>query len=179
MLVGIWAACWWIGRTSLAAEIGQKLIAWSQGLGVALLVGFLGYHFLVPRETEIRWQPFTRAVLEREIAQGKTVFIDFTADWCPTCKWNEWTVLNTPAVAGLVDKNQVVPLVADWTDGSDEIKSILEQLGSNSIPIYAIFTADRPKEPIVLRDLVTMNQVLGALNEAGPSKMTSVAAAGR
>lgn len=179
MLVGIWFACWWIGRTPLTAELRQKLTAWSQAMGAALLVGATGFYLFVPRETVIRWQPYSRSVLEREVAQGNTVFVDFTADWCPTCKANEWLVLNTTAVSDLVQQNRVVAMVADWTDGSEEIKETLEQLGSNSIPVYAIFSADRPRQPIVLRDVVTKRQVLAALNEAGPSRMGSVAAAGR
>ena len=31
MMVGLWAACWWIGRTSLAENLGRKLMAWGQG----------------------------------------------------------------------------------------------------------------------------------------------------
>lgn len=179
MLVGIWAACWWIGRTPLTAELGTKLMAWSQALGVAALVGFFGFYLFVPRETSIAWQPYSREALERQIAQGNTVFVDFTADWCPTCKANEWLVLNTETVSNLVNQNHVVPMVADWTDGSDEIKDVLEQLGSKSIPVYAIFSADRPNQPIVLRDLVTKGQVISALNEAGPSKAAGVAVANR
>ncbi|MBL9124262.1 MAG: thioredoxin family protein, partial [Planctomycetaceae bacterium] len=175
MLVGIWAACWWIGRTPLYAELRQKLFTWSQAIGVAALVAAFGFYLFVPRETSIAWQPYSRATLEREIAAGNTVLIDFTADWCPTCKANEWLVLNTESVSALVNSNRVVPLVADWTDGSDEIKDVLNQLGSNTIPVYAIFSAERPNEPIVLRDLVTKKQVIAALTEAGPSKGTRVA----
>lgn len=179
MLVGIWFGCWWIGRTPLTVEFRKKLTVWAQATGMALLISWMGYYLFIPRETAIRWQPFSRVALEREVAQGNTVLVDFTADWCPTCKVNERLVLNTEVVSNLVNKNRVVALVADWTDGSEEIKEVLEQLRSRTIPIYAIFPADRPKEPIVLRDLITKRQVLAALNEAGPSRMTRVATAGR
>ena len=179
MLVGIWAACWWIGRTPLTAELGTKLLAWSQAIGVAGLVAAMGFYLFVPHDTAIAWQPYSREALERQIAEGRTVLVDFTADWCPTCKANEWLVLNTESVSTLVNRNHVVPMVADWTDGSDEIKDVLEQLGSKSIPVYAIFSANRPNEPIVLRDLVTKNQVISALNAAGPSKTAGVAVVGR
>jgi len=77
--------------------------------------------------------------------------------------------------AGVHPDDGVVPLVADWTDGSDEIKDVLNQLGSNTIPVYAIFSAERPNEPIVLRDLVTKKHVIAALTAAGPAKPTRVA----
>jgi thiol:disulfide interchange protein len=68
----------------------------------------------------------------------------------------------------------VVPLLADWTDGSPEIKRMLESLQSKSIPVLAIFPAStgggEPPEPIVLRDLITESQVLAAIQQAGPSR---------
>jgi thiol:disulfide interchange protein len=99
--------------------------------------------------------------------------VDFSADWCPTCKFNLATAIETNRVKAAVEKNRVVPVLADWTDGSLEIKQMLESLQSKSIPLLAIFPAAEPggslPEPIVLRDLITESQVLEALDRAGPS----------
>lgn len=32
------------------------------------------------------WQPFDQASFQQAQAQGKTVVLDFHADWCPTCQ---------------------------------------------------------------------------------------------
>ena len=101
--------------------------------------------------------------------EGKTVFVDFTADWCLTCKTNERVAINTRAVRELVEEYGIVPLKADWTEESAEIKDMLNLLGRNSIPVYAIFPAGQPNKPIVFSDLVTQGQVLEKLREAGPS----------
>lgn len=77
--------------------------------------------------------------------------------------------MNTSEVRDLVYAYDVVPLRADWSEPSAQIESMLESLGSNSIPLYAVFPADRPNRPIVLRDLITKGQILKALREAGPS----------
>jgi thiol:disulfide interchange protein DsbD len=53
---------------------------------------------------------------------------------------------------------------------SEEIKQMLEALGSRSIPVLAVFPAGEPTRPIVLRDLLTRGQVIEALRKAGPSK---------
>src|SRR5262249_44379380 len=98
------------------------------------------------------------------------VMVDFTADWCPTCKTNLKFAVDTEAVLKMVKANDVVPLLADWTDGSQEIKDSLAALNSNSIPVVAIFPADRPDEAIVLRDLTSKSQLLDALKRAGPSQ---------
>jgi thiol:disulfide interchange protein len=73
-------------------------------------------------------------------------------------------------VRQLVQANGVVPLLADWTDGSPEIGAALESLRSKSIPVLAIYPAGHPEEVLVLRDLVTKAQVLDALKQAGPSR---------
>ena len=96
--------------------------------------------------------------------------VDFTADWCPTCKTNLKLSLNRQEVHELVRQNGVVPLVADWTDSNPMIKQALAELGSRSIPLLAIYPADTGQGVIVLRDLVTSSEVLDALRQAGPSR---------
>jgi len=173
MLIGIWMACWWVGR----AQERQGAIGfgrWVQGAALATAIGTAAFMFLGPVKKVIEWeQPFTRARLAELREQGSTVMVDFSADWCPTCKFNLATAIETRRVKSALEKNRVVPLLADWTDGSPEIKQMLESLQSKSIPLLAIFPAAKPggplPEPIVLRDLITESQVLEALERAGPS----------
>ena len=96
--------------------------------------------------------------------------VDFSADWCLTCKLNLATAIETQRVKALIEENRVVPLLADWTEESAEIKSMLESLSSKSIPVLAIFPANRFDEPIILRDLLSESQVLEAIQRAGPSR---------
>ena len=177
LLIGLWMACWWIGRTPLTAELATKLSAWAVGCLIAVAVGLFAFSWLVPGEDVLPWQPFSRAALARLTAEGKTVFIDFTADWCPTCKTNERVAINTAAVRDVIDELGIVPLKADWTEESDEIKSMLQLLGFNSIPVYAVFPAERPNQPIIFSDFVTKKQVLEKLREGGRSKDNSRLAA--
>jgi thiol:disulfide interchange protein len=170
LLIGIWLGCWWAGRTPLTAELGQKIVAWGVGAGMATFVGLFAFNWLVPGDDVLPWQPFSREALVQLSTEGKTVFVDFTAEWCLTCKSNERVAINTRAVRELVEEYRIVPLKADWTDGSAEIKEMLHLLGRNSIPVYAIYPANQPNRPIVFSDLVTQGQVLEKLREAGPSQ---------
>jgi len=170
MLVGLWAACWWIGRVPLTAEFGRKISAWIQGAAVAAGAGFISFALLLPHDALLPWQPFSVGALSKLRSEGKTVMVDFTADWCLTCKTNLKFAINTPGVLDVIKSNDVVPLLADWTDGSQEIKDMLSTLQSNSIPVVAIFPGDRPNEAIVLRDLITQSRLLDALKQAGPSQ---------
>jgi len=174
LLVGIWAACWWVGKgqeTTGAVGFGR----WVQAVGVAAAVGFGAFRLLAPGDSLIEWQqPFSRDRIVELRRDGATVMVDFSADWCPTCKYNLAYAIETDRVKSLIDRNRVVPVLADWTDGSEEIKKALEGLQSRSIPVLAIYPAATPggecPEPIVLRDLITEAQVLEALEKAGPSK---------
>ncbi len=60
MMVGIWAACWWIGRISFVEPLPVRLKAWAQGAAVALVVGWVSFHWLTPQESIIPWQNFSR-----------------------------------------------------------------------------------------------------------------------
>ena len=96
--------------------------------------------------------------------------VDFTANWCLNCQLNTKFAIEKPEVAQLVKANEVIPMLADWTEPSDEIKLKLEELQSNSIPLMAIYPASPNAEPILLRDLLTKSQIVSALKEAGPSQ---------
>jgi thiol:disulfide interchange protein len=107
------------------------------------------------------------------------VLVEFTADWCLTCKLNLSSAIETDEVSAAIKQNKIVPLLADYTDGSPEIKEMLASLQSKSIPLLAIFPADAPDRPIVLRDVITKGQLLEAIEQAGPSKATSQLTASR
>ena len=174
LLIGIWAACWWIGRGQEAHGGDVGFARWLQAGSIVATVGSLAFMFLGPVASVIPWEPFSRERLADLRQKGATVLVDFSADWCMTCKYNLATAIETSKVKNEIERNRVVPLLADWTDGSPEIKLMLESLQSKSIPVLAVFPAarsgDRPPEPIVLRDLITETQVLTAIREAGPSR---------
>ena len=174
LLIGIWAACWWIGRGQEARAGDIGFARWLQAGGIVATVGSLAFMFLGPVASVIPWEPFSRERLADLRQKGATVLVDFSADWCMTCKYNLATAIETSKVKNEIERNRVVPLLADWTDGSPEIKLMLESLQSKSIPVLAVFPAarsgDRPPQPIVLRDLITETQVLTAIREAGPSR---------
>jgi thiol:disulfide interchange protein len=104
---------------------------------------------------------------ENEKTSGpKTVMVDFTADWCLTCKTLEATVLDRAAVVEAVRRLGVVPLQADWTHGDPEVTRMLAALGAKQVPVLAIFPAGDPNHPIVLRGGYTRQMLLDALETA-------------
>jgi len=169
LLFGIWFACWSIGRVPVYAELDQKVRGWVVGAAIAAIIGYGSFQFLTPSDSVLPWQPYSPQALAVARAQGKTVMVDFTADWCPTCKTNLKFSINRDEVKKVVESNDVVTLLADWSDKNATIKQAVEELNSRSIPLLAIYPADPSKQVLVLRDIVTKSQVLEALAEAGPS----------
>ena len=122
---------------------------------------------------EILWQPFSVSFVEDLVADGRTVFLDFTADWCITCKFNENTVLSTGRVADAFRRHDVVPVKVDWTRRDDTIRRILGQFGAAGVPLYVILPAGRADEPIVLPTLLNPGLVEEKLEEAAAMRLAS------
>lgn len=169
LLFAIWFACWWIGSTPITAPSSAKMRAWLGGSAVAAILGYAAFSFLTPGDSVLPWQPWSNAALAEARTQGKTVLVDFSAQWCLTCKTNLKVAINREEVKELVEENEVVTLLADWTDKNPEIKQALLEHNSQSIPLLVIYPADPMKAPIVLPDLLSKQQVLDALEAAGPS----------
>jgi thiol:disulfide interchange protein len=189
LCVGLWFAVWLIGRTPITASPTARAIAWIAGPAVAAVFGLVGFRYLfdiaevkyagespavVSAEggTEIfRWHRYTPEALAKARAEGKTVMVDFWARWCLTCQTNSKVAIETEAVSKLIKQNKVVPMLADWTDESPDIKKALNDLGRNSIPVLAIWPAGAADNEVIVRsDLLSQADVLAALEQAGPSK---------
>jgi thiol:disulfide interchange protein DsbD len=116
------------------------------------------------------------------VKSGKTVHVDFTAEWCLNCKEFEARVLRRAATKDLFKELGVVTVVADWTVTDDaaglDIKDWINSLGYQGIPLQAIYPAGKPDEPITLSGSAwTMDQFHEKVRQAGPSRGAPTAAA--
>ena len=85
--------------------------------------------------TWARWNP--DIVNEYQGARKKS-FIDFTADWCLTCKVNEKLVINTDEFRNFAKENKVELILGDWTDGNPAMTKWLQQNNMAGVPAYFI-----------------------------------------
>ena len=108
------------------------------------------------------WQAFTPERLQAELGQGHTVFVDFTAAWCLTCKFNEANVLEAQDVKDAFQRHGIVKLKADWTNGDPAITKLLRQFGRPGVPLYVLYPANN-EEPIVFPELLTKSMLLDKL----------------
>ena len=114
------------------------------------------------------WVAFTPDRVQSELAQGRSVFVDFTAAWCITCKFNEASVLESAAVKAAFTRYGIVKMKADWTNADPVITKTLKQFGRVGVPLYVLYPAATPDQPIVLPELLTQALVLDHLQSAGP-----------
>ena len=94
------------------------------------------------------------------------MFVDFTADWCISCKFNERTAIDVPAVRQAFASNGIVPMKADWTNANPEITAALKKFGRVGVPFYVLYPGGESREPIVLPEILTQSIVLDALAKA-------------
>ncbi len=140
----------------------------SRGVAVALTAlvavggGWWSLGNAFAAEEEEFWQPFTQARVDELLAEGRPVFIDFTADWCLICKYNERTVLDLPQVRAEFEARGVVPIKADWTSADPEITAALKEFGRVGVPFYVLYPADGG-EPVTFPEVLTESIVVGAL----------------
>jgi thiol:disulfide interchange protein DsbD len=112
------------------------------------------------------WHPFTPERLQSELEQGRTVFVDFTAAWCLTCKFNEASVLEAHDVREAFQRHGIVKMKADWTNGDPVITKLLQQFGRPGVPLYVLYPA-KNEEPIVFPEVLTKGMVLEKLESVG------------
>ncbi len=178
-LLALGMACWVVGRFGAPpARVPEQAIAWF----VALLLAGGGWVYLLPghaiaarpavttsqspSDGGINWQPFSREAIARELEAGRPVFVDFTAEWCLTCKFNERTVINTPEVRELIARHDITMLKGDWTNADPAIGEFLAEHGRVGVPFYLVYSPADPGRPQILPELLTKPLLMAALEKA-------------
>lgn len=168
-LVFIAMACWVWGRyATFEQSMGQRMGTVAVALVLVVSgarLSFVDLHnFFEGSEDEghLVWEEFDAEALAAYHAEGRSVFLDFTADWCLTCKTNEKVVYESEAIVSILEARNIVAMKADETGDSPRtraIKRLRQSLGANSIPFMAVFPGDAWKEPYTAKDLVTITEV--------------------
>jgi len=166
-IYGQWSLPHLPARTRLGAVLASTLLL-AGGFALALPTS----ENVVPEVSRTRetlpagWEPFSEQRLAELRAEGRPVFVDFTAAWCITCQWNKQNVLTTPAVREAFETRDVTVLVADWTRKDPGIARILESHGRQSVPLYLFY--DGKAEPVMLPEILTTQLIMEVLR---PRKM--------
>ncbi len=160
-------ACWVQG--SFNTLVASDRARWASRIAIAVLVvggGWLSVTQIAQaRLPEAAGGPFA-VQLDAALKTGRPVFVDFTAAWCVNCKVNERFVLNSDAVQQALRDRNAVFLKADYTTRADAMTKLINSFGRVGIPLYVLYPAGKPDEPVVMPELLTQQIVLDAFTEA-------------
>jgi suppressor for copper-sensitivity B len=121
----------------------------------------------------IPWNPYTEKTLATLTSSSRPVLIDFTAEWCQTCKALEKFVLNTTPVREKLKEFQIVPLKADMSEYPVEPTEWLDKFaGTQQIPVVAIYAPGETKPSKVFIGNFSQAEVLTALEKAAAGPAT-------
>jgi thiol:disulfide interchange protein DsbD len=182
-LLSVGLACWLIGKfATLSASRRTYWLTWIAAVLIVtggyllFLVSALDINTALAVESSgtpapaaldgIEWQQFSLAGLEDDLKGDRPVFLDFTAEWCLTCKVNEKTVLGTKEVVDKFRALNVLSVRADWTNRNADITRLLSKFGRSGVPLYVLFPPGKSGSPIVLPEVITSGIVLDALERA-------------
>ena len=154
---------------TLALVIARKRLPFGLGLG-GLLVGLAmlsaaaspalpraGSHSAPALAGAV---PFSDSKLAAYRAQGRPVFLYFTADWCVSCKVNEKVAIDRAEVTASFKAKKAVIMVGDWSNGDPIISRFLESKGRSGVPLY-LWYAKGATEPQVLPQILTVSVLTG------------------
>lgn len=146
--------------------LGRWPAKWGSAIAAIILIAAgLVLPLRKPKAETMAWQAYTPASFQAARASGDPVFIDFTADWCLSCKFNEATVLRSKEVEEKLRDNHVQLLKADWTKYDPEITRELSAIERSGVPAYVIYPAGPNSNADVLPELLTKDVVLKALDK--------------
>lgn len=114
----------------------------------------------------IDWQRWSLGALAQARAQGRPVFVDFTADWCLTCQANKRIAIDIPSVRAKLKQTNAVALLGDYTRLPDDITTELNRFGRAGVPLVLVYPKNPGEPPVVLPEALTPRIVLDALERA-------------
>jgi len=114
-----------------------------------------------PMPVEAGWRTWSQATVDGLHSQGIPVFVDFSAQWCWTCKINERGTLASDAVQAAFKSKGVTLLKADWTRQDPAITAALSAHGRGGVPMYLYYPAQGPE--VLLPEVITPGMVLRVL----------------
>jgi thiol:disulfide interchange protein/DsbC/DsbD-like thiol-disulfide interchange protein len=152
----------WVSRGGGHVRRALAVIALAVGFGLPAVQANVpgppaGTEPEVPAYAEAAWSPETVNAL---VAEGRPVFVDFTASWCASCQVNKLTTLNTGRVRKAFEEANVAFLVADFTQKDPAIAQELQRRGRAGVPMYLWYPPGE-SEPVVLPELLNQELVIG------------------
>ncbi len=110
------------------------------------------------------WMTIDDVIIDEKLINDNIIFVDITADWCATCKFNKLNVLNTKKIEKAFEKNNVLKIRGDWTKPNEKINNFLNHHNKFGIPLNVIYTKKYPMG-YILSEILSIEEILKILEE--------------
>jgi thiol:disulfide interchange protein DsbD len=163
-LAAVGLACWIYGRWNTHAQTRAIRI---YALIAALLFSGGGIYYAGSIKKGVEWETWSQERVDELLAEGKPVYVDFTAKWCLTCQVNKRNAYSEEVIA-LMKERGVVALKADKTKPDANIEEKLRELNRTAIPVNVLYVPD--KEPIITPELLSPKYLLDLFRQNTPER---------
>ncbi|WP_431305852.1 protein-disulfide reductase DsbD family protein [Vibrio rumoiensis] len=147
------------GASAVASFIGLSVL-----LSAIIAISTMN-QWAKPLPEELTWTPLNQDHISQYVAQGKTVFVDVTADWCITCKANKVGVLLQDPVYSALQQENIVLLKGDWTKPSKSVTQYLQSHNRFGVPFNIVYGPSAP-QGIQFPEILSSDLVLNAIKKA-------------
>ena len=156
----------WLTEKNTSERVSIKLLVRFTAISI-LIISFLilptSYSYKNSENPEDL--VYSEDLLDEFRDRNELIFLNFTADWCITCKVNERVALNSGEVKDLIKRKNIKYIEADWTRKNEAIARKLEEFGRSGVPLYLLYPSQG--DPIILPEILTEDILLKYLNEIG------------
>lgn len=194
-LVAVAMGCWVLGRIDLTMSTAVRWRYRVVAAGIVLVSGVLIYGVIYPLDEArermialqstqgssgddwsngIPWQKWSEEKVVDAVSRGNVVFVDFTADYCTTCKKNKIAAINTAAVREKMKSCGVVALKGDFSTGDPKIFAALQAHQRAGVPLNLLYGPGRPDQPLVLPIDLSKQLLLNKLDAVCPSRLAGI-----
>ena len=112
-------------------------------LSLGLIFGAVGVSEVSKKEPNVSMEEEYERI-EQQLNKGQMVLLKIGADWCLSCKYNDFAAFDAPQVKELMAQYDVVEIKIDWTDYNEEVLAFMQKFGRSGLPFYVIFTPRIP-----------------------------------
>ena len=161
-LVVVAMAAWACGRfRAPGTPAARARLGLAGGLLLLAAGAWLGWP-QAPEPLDIAWEKWSPAAVAQLRADGRTIYVDFTARWCATCQANKKLVFHSERVLRAFHDRHVAALRGDWTNRDPSITAELAKFHRSAVPFNLIWFPGR-SDPVILPEVLTPGTVLKAL----------------
>jgi thiol:disulfide interchange protein DsbD len=158
-------AAWLAGLAQRRAAQGAKPVVLSVGAGLLAVLAVAAVVWPQDKAAELQSEPYSPARVAELRAEGRPVFVNYTAAWCVSCQVNDKVALSTHAVASAFARHKVAYLKADWTKRDATIAAELASHGRAGVPLYLVYGTNGG-EGVILPSILTPDIVVKAVEAA-------------